>query len=367
MRLPINQPQLGPEETQAVAAVLQSGQLVRGSKAEEFEQAFARFQDCPFGIATSSGTSALTAALIAHEIGPGDEVIVPAFTFFATASAVLATGARPRFADIDPESLTLCPDAVASAIKPRTRAVIAVHLYGQLTDLSPVAELCDRRGLTLIEDAAQAHGAKIERRQDGPSDSEPSAQMAGSWGTACFSFHPSKSMTTAEGGMVLTKDERLATRLRQICNQGRDSSGLHTRVGFNFRMSEVSAAIGVEQLKKLPAWLARRQQNALYYSDNLHNVRCPKPQPGSTPAFQLYTIRTPRRDALLSELRRAGIDARVYYTPGLHRQPALLELGLGASLPRTDRASAEVLSLPVHPGVTRDLLQEVCELVNRYA
>ncbi|MEN9580032.1 MAG: hypothetical protein RJA70_3041 [Pseudomonadota bacterium] len=353
-----------------MTAVLSGGQLVMGERVRDFERAFASFQGSTHGIATSSGTTALTAALLAHGVGPGDEVILPAFTFFATASAVLAVGARPRFADIDPESYTLSAQAIAQALTPRTRAVIVVHLYGQLADMKPIAELCNSRRLILIEDAAQAHGAEFRcsaATEPSVSDGEPSsAQFAGAWGTACFSFHPSKNLTTTEGGMVLTRDTEFAARLRQVRNQGRDSSGLHGSVGFNFRMSEVCAAIGVEQLKKLPKWLSQRRQNARYYDERLAAVGRPWTRPGNTPAFQLYTIRSAKRDTLLLELRRAGVDARVYYSPGLHRQPALHEFGRDAELPETDRAAAQVLSLPVHPGVSPEGLSEICELVERY-
>jgi perosamine synthetase len=355
----IARPVLGDAEKQAVLEVLDSGQLVQGARVAEFERRFAAAHGARHGIATSSGSTALTVALLAHGIGPGDEVIVPSFSFFATASSVLATGARPVFADIEPETFTLSVHAADAALSPRTRAILPVHLYGHPAELPAFADLCARRGLALIEDAAQAHLAAIDGR------------CVGTWGTAAFSFHPSKNMTTTEGGMVLTNDDVLAERMRLLRNQGMRTRYLHELVGSNFRMTEVCGAIGLVQLGRLPELTAARARNAAHYDERLAGVRIPGTRPGVRHVFHQYTVRVPAgldRDDVAARLRDRGIDARVYYPRGIHQQPALTsgrgDAGRDApTLPETERACREVLSLPVHPRLTRtDLDRVVAEL-----
>ncbi len=360
MTIAIACPYLGEEEQRAVLEVLASGQLVQGEQVAEFERRFAAAHGARHGVATSNGTTALTAALLAHEIGPGDEVIVPAFSFFATASAVVATGAVPRFADIDPETYALSVEAAEAAITPRTRAIMPVHLFGHPADLPRFAALCARRGLLLLEDAAQAHLAAIDGRH------------VGTWGTAAFSFHPSKNMTTTEGGMVLTSDDAVADRLRRIRNQGMSAPYRHEVMGFNLRMTNLCGAIGLCQLARLPRWTAQRERNADAYRARLERVGNPIVRPGCRHVFHQYTVRAPAgldRDALVARLRERGIEARVYYPLGIHQQPAMrrryAELGLPeASLPETERACREVLSLPVHPQLTPAQIETVIAEVN---
>lgn len=353
VKIPISKPQIGDAEVRAALDVLRSGQLVSGRRVAEFEAAVARYQGAQFGIATSNGSSALVVALLAHGIGPNDEVIVPAFTFFATASSVIAVGATPVFADIDPKTFNLSPDSLRRAISDQTRAVIPVHLFGQLAAMDAIAELTHSAGLALIEDAAQAMGAET-----------PSGQRAGAWGSACLSFHPSKNMTTTEGGMIVTSDPKVAERARQIRNQGRGKDGQHMLVGSNYRLTELCAAIGLEQLKRLPGFERARQANAAQLDESLPSVQRPYRLPGSRHVFQQYTVRTSHRDQLLKRLHTAGVDARIYYKRPLHLEPAFAQTArAGDDLSEAERAALEVLSLPVHPAVTSKQLALISQLV----
>jgi perosamine synthetase len=357
-RIEIAHPLLGDEEREAVLEVLGGRDFVKGPRVAAFEREFAAFHGAAHGVATSSGATALLVALLAHGIGPGHEVIVPSFGFFATPAAVLLAGAMPIFADVEPESLCLSPGAAEAAVTPRTKAVLPVHLFGMPADMPAFAELARRRGLSLLEDAAQAHGATIEGRH------------VGSFGTAAFSFYATKNMTTLEGGMVLTSDADVARRLRLLRNHGRDGHSAHELVGGNFRMSELSAAIGRVQLRRLPEWNAQRRERARFLSARLEGVTPPAELPGRQSVFHQYTVRVPAgaRDALLSSLDGQGIDARVYYARPTHAEPALRRrLGEGTQhLPETERACREVLSLPVHPGLNESDLGRIVRVVNAF-
>jgi len=353
MHVSIARPVVGEEEIAAVVAVLRSGQLTQAERVSAFEHAFADFHGAAHGVATSSGTTALTAALLAHEIGPGDEVIVPSFSFFASASAIVGVGATPVFADIEPDTYCLSPDAAEAAITERTRAIMAVHLYGHPADMPRFEALCLARGLVLLEDVAHAPGARIGTRS------------VGSFGTAAFSFHPTKNLTTGEGGMVLTSDATLAERLRMIRSQGRASPhGPHELFGYNFRMSELAAAIGAIQLKNLSAASKQRRANAAHLGGSLEGFRLPTVRAGCEHVYHQYTVRLPahvERRVFLERLRESGVEARVYYPTPIHREPAFERGGAyrGLELPETERACREVVSLPVHPGLTPDELAHV--------
>jgi len=357
MPISIAKPFIGEEERQAALDVLAGGQLSQGPKVEEFEHAFASYQGAHHGIATSNGTTALTAAMMAHDIGPGDEVIVPSFSFFATASCVLSVGATPVFADIDPATFCMSPEAAEAAITPRTKAIMPVHLYGQPADMPKFEALCSRRSLVLFEDAAQAHGAAIGTRR------------VGTWGTASFSFYPTKNMTTTEGGMVLTNDDQIARKLRMIRNQGMGSQYYHEVVGYNFRMTDLAAAIGCVQLKRLPGWTDIRIANADYFDRSLKHVVVPCRTPGVTHVYHQYTVRVPAgvdRDQVVARLNQRGVGARVYYARPIHMQPVFAARSTyhGLHLPETERASREVLSLPVHPSLTTDEREQIAQEVN---
>jgi perosamine synthetase len=356
MKVAIARPFVGEEEKAAVLSALESGQLSQGPRVDEFERAFAAYHGAAFGVATSNGTTALTAALMAHGIGPGDEVIVPSFSFFATASSVVSVGATPVFADIDPTTFCLSPAAARAAVTSRTRAVMPVHLYGLPADMPSFEALCKEHGLLLFEDAAQAHGARIGERS------------VGTFGTAAFSFYPTKNMTTIEGGMVLTDDPGVLERLRMIRHQGMSTQYLHEMVGYNYRMTDPAAAMGSVQLRRLPAWHERRQQNAARYRRELLRVKTPSVPDGYTHAYHQFTIRVPggERDRLLQALNERGVGARVYYPLPIHRQPVFRERPeyRGLELPATEEAAREVLSLPVHPSLTEEELAFVVSTVN---
>jgi perosamine synthetase len=357
MHIPIAKPFIGEEEKQAVVAVLSSGQLSQGPKVAEFEQAFAAYQGARHGIATSNGTTALMSALMAHDIGPGDEVIIPSFSFFATASCILSVGATPVFADIDPDTFNLSPAAAQAAITPRTRAIMPVHLYGQPADMTAFEAICQRHGLALLEDAAQAHGASIDGRR------------VGTWGTASFSFYPTKNMTTTEGGMVLTNDDEIARRLRMIRAQGMNTQYYHEVVGYNFRMTDMAAAIGLVQLGRLPDWTAARIRHAGFFNQHLASVKTPVLCPGFTHVYHQYTVRVPDdadREAVVRRLNERGVGVRVYYPLPIHKQPVFQQRDGYArvELPETEKATRQVFSLPVHPALTEDELDYIVREVN---
>jgi perosamine synthetase len=321
-------------------------------------------------VAVSSGTAALHVALLAHGIGPGDEVVTSPFTFVATANAVLATGARPVFADVSEDDFNLDPARAAESIGERTRALLPVHLYGQAADMEAFAALARRHGLALIEDAAQAAGALFSGRK------------AGSFGTGCFSFYATKNMTTGEGGMITTDDPELAARARLLRDHGQRRRYVSETLGYNLRMTEVAAALGLAQLQKLDAFNERRRANARYLTERLSGLRAGVATPcelrGRYHVYHQYTIRVSLpaclpdrmagqagrgRDALLRHLRDRDIEAAVFYPLPVHKQPLYKGLGHRERLPVAERLSREVLSLPVHPGLSRDDLDAVASAV----
>ena len=350
----ISQPIVGPEEEEAVLAVLRSGQLVQGPRVAQFEEAFARMLGVRHAVAVSSGTAALVVALRAHGIGAGDEVIVPAFTYAATANAVLLSGATPVLADIRAEDYNIDPAAIEAAITPRTRALLPVHLYGHPCDVTAIGEIARKHRLALIEDAAQAAGASWQGR------------AAGASGTGCFSFYATKNMTTGEGGMIVTDDDGVAQRARVLRSQGEGDRYRTDVLSGNYRMTEIAAAIGVAQLPRLEAWNERRRANAGWLSAHLDGVGAPVELAGARHVYHQYTVRVPagRRDALRASLREQDIEAVVYYERCVHQQPLYRELGIGGSFPVAERAAQEVLSLPVHPGLSQDDLQRIATAVN---
>jgi dTDP-4-amino-4,6-dideoxygalactose transaminase len=334
--------------------VLDSGQLAQGPKVREFEERFAEWCGVEHAVAVSSGTSALHIALLAHGIGPGDEVITPAFSFVASANCALFVGARPVFADIEPEYFTLDPSAVAGLITPRTRAIVAVHLFGQPCDVDAIAALAREHGLVIVEDACQAHGTRLNGRP------------VGTWGTACYSFYPTKNMTTGEGGMITTNDAETAERARLIRDHGSRQRYVHEVLGYNLRMTELQAAIGLVQLRKLEAWNAQRQANAAYLTEMLagtDGVTVPRIRAGATHVFHQYTIRIRDRDVAVRRLTEHGIGVGVYYPAPIYRQPLYRRLGYDDHLPQAEAASREVLSLPVHPSLTTAELDLIVEAV----
>jgi dTDP-4-amino-4,6-dideoxygalactose transaminase len=344
---------IGEEEKQAVLEVLDSGMLAQGPRVKAFEEAFAEMCGVRHAVATSSGTTALHVVLLAHGIGPGDEVITTPFTFIASANCVLYVGARPVFVDIVPTTFNIDPAQIEAAITPRTKAIMPVHLFGLPCDMEPIVALAQAHGLLVVEDACQAHGAEYH------------GQRAGSFGTGCFSLYPTKNVTSAEGGMITTDDEEIAERCRVIRQHGMRRRYYHDELGFNFRMTDVHAAIGLAQLKKLEGFNEARIANARFLSEHLKGIATPTVPEGYRHVFHQYTIRVAdgRRDAVREGLREKGIGSGIYYPVPVHKQRVYVELGYEESLPEAERASEEVLSLPIHPGLNSADLETIVAAV----
>lgn len=354
--IPAAKPIVGDDERAAVDRVMLSGMIAQGPEVAAFETEFA---DALVGgrtcVAVSSGTAGLHLGLVAAGVGPGDEVIVPSFTFAATANSVALAGATPVFADIEPDFFCLDPASVEAAITERTKAIMPVHLYGHPANMTALREVADRHGIALYEDAAQAHGA---RWQGAP---------VGSFGDfAMFSLYPTKNMTSGEGGMVSCATEDIARAVRLLRNQGMERRYENEVVGFNARMTDIHAAIGRVQLGKLPAWTEQRQANAAFLDANLAGVTVPPVADGATHVYHQYTIRVEGdRDAFAKALLdEHGVGSGVYYPIPNHELPSF---GLELDLPQTARACAEVLSLPVHPALGEGDLERVVEGVNAVA
>ena len=352
----IAKPLMGEEEKRAVLEVLDSGMLAHGPRVKAFEEAFAAMCGVKYAVATSSGTTALHTALLAHDIGTGDEVITTPFTFIATANSVLFTGARPVFVDIDPRTFNIDATQIEAAITPHTKAIMPVHLFGLMADMGAIMDIAQRHNLVVIEDACQAHGAEYH------------GQKSGSFGTGTFSLYPTKNITSAEGGMVTTNDPEIAQLSREIHHHGMGKQYHHHRLGFNFHMTDVHAAIGIEQLKKLDRFNAARAANAKFYDEHLQGVVTPFVPDGYRHIYHQYTVRVPdgKRDALRDYLKEHEIGSGVYYPLPIHKQPYYQELGYDLTLPEAERAAQEVLSLPVHPALSQEDLETVVSAINTF-
>jgi len=359
--IPIARPVIGQEEILAVTEVLESGMLAAGERVAQFEQKFADYCGTTHAIAINNGTAALHAALLALDIGPGDEVIVPSFSFIATATAVSMCGAKPVFVDVDEQYFTIDPARIEDRLTEKTRAVIGVHLFGQPFDVDAVKKICDSRNVKLIEDAAQAHGALYNN-----------AKVGGFGHLACFSFYATKNMITGEGGMVTTNDRALADRLRLIVNHGQQEKYLHTRLGYNYRMTDLAAALGIVQLKKLDKFNLRRRKNAEFYNANLaaRGLITPKIMSSANPVYHQYVVRLTeefpmKRDEFMAYLKTKGIGSAVHYPIPIHHQP-LYDTETGSDpCPVSTNLSKSVISLPVHPLLDQKELAYICETINR--
>lgn len=343
-------PVLEVEERAAVDRVLRSGMLAQGPEVAAFEEAFAAYVDVEHAVAVNSGTSGLHLGLLAAGVGPGDDVIVPSFTFAATANAVALAGATPVFVDIEPGFLTLDPAAVRDAVTPRTVGMIPVHLFGHPCDLTELHRVARDHDLFILEDAAQAHGATWSGRRVG------SGSLAG-----VFSFYPTKNMTTGEGGMITTSDDEVARRCRLLRNQGMSRRYDNEIIGFNLRMTDIAAAIGRVQLGRLPGWTASRRANARDFDQRLRRVEVPPVRAGAGPVYHQYTIQSDQRDDLRERLRLAGVESAVYYPTPVHRLPPFAR---PAHLPVTEDATRRVLSLPVHPFLSDEARTRIVRAVN---
>lgn len=352
--IPIARPDLGPEEIAAVTEVIESGMIAQGRKVAELERQWAELVGVKHAIAMGNGTLALMSIFAGIGLGPGDEVITVAHTFAATANAILFTGATPVFVDIEPDTYLIDAKKIEAAITPRTRAICPVHLFGLVADMDMIRAIADRHGLVVVEDACQAHGATFRGR------------MAGSFGHGAFSLYATKNMTTAEGGFVTTDDDKLADWLRLYRNQGMRTRYQFEMLGFNFRLTDVAAAIGLAQLAKLERNTARRRAIAERYDEYFAGlpVRLPVTPDGRTHVFHQYTVEVgAERDAIVAELRDAGVGADIYYPVPVHRQEYIMERGLHADLPITDAAAARTLALPMYPGLTDAEQREVIDAV----
>ncbi len=354
--IPPAKPIIGDEERAAVDAVLATGMVAQGPQVAAFEQEFgAQLVDGRTCVAVNSGTSGLHLGLLAAGIGPGDEVIVPSFTFAATANSVALTGATPVFVDIEPTYFCLDPAAVEAAITERTKAIMPVHLFGHPADMTALGQIAERHGVMLFEDAAQAHGATWH------------GAHVGSFGTfAMFSLYPTKNMTSGEGGMVSCADEDVARRVRLLRNQGMEKQYANEVVGLNNRMTDIHASIGRVQLTKVGGWTATRQQNAAFLDAHLEGVGVPAVAEHATHVYHQYTVRVPEgRDEVVRRLREEyQVGSGVYYPIPNHRLDSLKQYAPGLELPETERAAAEVLSLPVHPSLTGEHLERIVTAVN---
>jgi dTDP-4-amino-4,6-dideoxygalactose transaminase len=353
--IPPAKPEIGPDERAAVDRVMQSGMLAQGPEVAAFEQEFSELVGGLHSVALNSGTSALHMAFLAGGVGPGDEVIVPSFSFAATANAVALTGATPVFVDIELDTFNIDPAAIEAAITSRTRAIMPVHLYGHPAAMGAIMAIAEKHGLQVYEDAAQAVAASV--------DGTP----VGAFGVAAsFSFYPTKNMTSGEGGMVTTASADLARSVRLLRNQGMERRYENEVVGFNTRMTDIHAAIGRVQLTKLAGWTAKRQANAAFLSEHLEGVVTPPTAPGAVHVFHQYTIRVTDhdRDAFAEALAEKGVGSGVYYPTPIHRLPSFR---LDLDLPATEIAAAQVLSLPVYPALTPGELETIVEAVNAVA
>ncbi|MGR4009506.1 DegT/DnrJ/EryC1/StrS family aminotransferase [Leucobacter sp. 1207-22] len=361
--IPAAKPIIGDEERAAVDRVLRSGMIAQGPEVQAFEQEFgAHFVNGLPTVAVNSGTSGQHLGLLAAGVGPGDEVIVPSFTFAATGNSVALTGATPVFADIEPNTFTLDPESVRAAITPRTKGIMPVHLYGHPFLVDDIEAIAREHGLAIYEDAAQAHGAQWGGRPVG---------TIGDF--AMFSLYPTKNMTSGEGGMITCATAEIARNARLLRNQGMETQYKNEVIGFNARMTDIHAAIGRVQLTKVDAWTAQRQQNALNLNEGLANidgVTVPYVHPQAEHVYHQYTVRldSSERDRIHLALKEEyGIGSGVYYPIPNHRLPSLARFAPGLELPETERAASEVLSLPVHPSLTEEELDRIVTAVRKVA
>jgi dTDP-4-amino-4,6-dideoxygalactose transaminase len=356
--IPIARPQLGAEEESAVLDVMRSGVLTQGERTRAFEEGFASAMGAAYGVATSNGSTALYLALLAHGVGPGDEVITSPLTFIATANAIKHTGAVPVFADVD-DSLNLDCSAAARLMSPRTKALVAVHLHGNPADMDAFAQLTEARGVHLIQDACQAVGATIDGRP------------LGAFGTAVYSFYATKNITTGEGGMVITNDPRVARRCARLRHQAySDRPYEHDEAGYNFRMTEIQAAIGLVQLGRLEGITDSRRRHAALYDRSVSRwYRRPRVAPGSGHVYHQYTLRVPAgwsRDEVRLQLHQMGVATGVYYPLPLHLQTPYLS-DHNAPCPEAESAAKDMVSVPVHPGLSDDEGMSVVAALNSIA
>ena len=346
MKIPINIPDIGKEEIREVTAVLSEKSLTSssfdgGKRVQQFEKLLSKFVKSKFAVAVNSGTAALQASLYAIDIKPGDEVLVPSFTFVATANSVKSVGAKPVFVDILKDNYTMDPNDLRKKITRRTKAIIPVHLYGHMAYIDEILEIAKKRDIKIIEDASQSLGSKLNGKHSGTFSD-----------FGCFSLYAGKVITSGEGGAIVTNNKKLFEKLKQIRNHGLSKNNLTTTFGLNLRLSEISAAIAKIQMTKLPHLLSQRKKNAKILSELLenHDIILPKQRKNETVNWYLYTISIKNRDKTVRKMNSSGIGARVYYSPAIHETPYYKTR---LPLPNTEWAASHVTSLPVHPKIRK--------------
>lgn len=360
--IPIAKPIINEDEINEVVKVLKSGELTQGRWVEELEGDFAKFTNTKFAVATSNGTTALHLALLALGIGEGDEVITTPFTFIASSNSILYTGAKPVLVDIDPKTFNIDPDKIEEKITAKTRAILPVHLFGLPADMERILKIAKKHKLFVLEDAAQAHGAKI------------GSQLVGSFGDlAAFSFYPTKNMTTGEGGMISTNDSVLAKKIRKLRNHGMEKRYQHEILGFNFRMTNIAAAIGIHQLKKLKIFNKQRAGNAKFLTKQLSQIQeieTPYTPANFLHAYHQYTILVKsgkeKRDKLAEYLNKNGVATMIYYPIPVYKQKFMRPFYPNLHLKNAETAANQVLSLPIHPAVKKEDLARIANLIKEY-
>lgn len=352
----IARPDIGEEEKKLVYEVLESGMLAQGPKVAALEEEFKDICEVKHAIATTSGTTALHVALLAHGIGEGDEVITTPFTFIASANSILFTGARPVFVDIQEDSFNIDPQLIEAAITPKTKAILPVHLYGQICDMDAIMDIAHRYELAIVEDACQAVGARLR------------GKTAGSFGTGTFSLYATKNIMSGEGGMITTNDDEIAESCRLLRNHGMKIRYYHDMLGYNFRMSDLHAAIGLAQIRRFDEFTRKREKNADFLNQNIKSVITPKTKPGYEHVWHQYTIRVDGgrdRDQAVKQLHDAGIGTGIFYPVPVHLQSYMQDIIGEQKLPVSEKLAKEVISLPVHPQVSQNDLEKIVEEVNK--
>ena len=361
--IPIAKPVLGREEEEAVRKVLQSGILTQGEKVKSFEEAFANYIGVDHAVAVTNGTIALDVALKVLKLGLGDEVIIPAFSFIATGNCVLFQGAKPVFADIDQRSFNIDPSDVNEKITAKTKAIIPVHMFGQPAKMEELKEIAQDHGIFLVEDAAQAHGAEYRGQKVG-----------GIGNIGCFSFYATKNMTTGEGGMIMTNNGEFARRARLLRDHGQTEKYHHIVLGYNYRMTELSAAVGLVQLKKLDELNEKRIKNAKMLNEGIEKIRSLTPpyvEKYAKHVFYQYVVKVEEdypleRNELADHLEKMGIGVAVHYPTPIYRQPLYHELGYDKMIcPMAEESCKRVLSLPVHPSVNEEDIQFILDILKK--
>lgn len=354
--IPISKPFIGDAEKRAVMEVMDSGMLAQGPRTARFEERFAQLCGVKHAIATSSGTTALHVALLANDIKSGDEVITTPFTFIASANSILFTGAKPVYVDIDPETFNLDPNLIEQAITPRTKAIMPVHLYGYVCDMDAIQMIATKHNLKIIEDACQAVGATYK------------GKVAGSFGTGAFSLYATKNVMAGEGGMITTNNDGVAELCRLIRNHGMKRRYYHDMLGYNFRTTDLHAAIGLAQMDRLSEFTERRRANAAYLNAKIESVATPKVKDGYEHVWHQYTVRVNghrNRDEAARQLNDAGVGTGIFYPVPAHKQGYMKEFVGELTLPVAEKLSQEVISLPVHPQLSQDDLNTIVAEVNK--